>query len=121
MRFDGARTHLAHGRAARRIRRWRVAREALTAAMEAFDALGSPGWAEQARTELARVGGRKPRTDATELTQTEHQVARLAASGQTNKEIAQALFVTTHTVEAHLTNVYAKLGVRSRTELVTRL
>ena len=103
------------------MRRWRVAREALTAATEAFDALGSPGWAEQARAELARVGGRKPRTDATELTQTEHQVARLAASGQTNKEIAQALFVTTHTVEAHLTSVYAKLGVRSRTELVTRL
>lgn len=121
LHFDAARTQLAHGRAARRARRWRAAREALTGAAAAFDALGSPGWAEQARAELARVGGRKPRADATELTQTEDQVARLAASGQTNKEIAQALFVTTHTVEAHLSNVYAKLGVRSRTELAARL
>jgi DNA-binding CsgD family transcriptional regulator len=121
LRFDAARTHLAHGRAARRARQWRVAREALETAAAAFDALGSPGWAEQARAELSRVGGRKPRTDAHELTQTERQVARLAASGQTNKEIASALFVTTHTVEAHLSKVYAKLGVRSRTELAAQL
>lgn len=121
LRFDAARTRLAHGRAARRARQWRAAREALEAAAAAFDALGSPGWAEQARSELARVGGRKPRADSRELTRTEHQVARLAASGQTNKEIALALFVTTHTVEAHLSNVYAKLGIRSRTELAARL
>ncbi|MDA0179725.1 helix-turn-helix transcriptional regulator, partial [Solirubrobacter phytolaccae] len=121
LRFDAARTHLAHGRAARRARQWRVAREALEAAAAAFDALGSPGWAEQASAELARVGGRKPLADAHELTQTERQVAELAAAGQTNKEIAHALFVTTHTVEAHLTKVYAKLGVRSRTELAAQL
>jgi DNA-binding CsgD family transcriptional regulator len=121
LRFDAARTRLAHGRAARRARQWRVARDALEAAADAFAALGSPGWAELARAELARVGGRKPRSDANELTRTERQVAELAAAGQTNKEIAHALFVTTHTVEAHLSKAYAKLGVRSRTELATQL
>jgi DNA-binding CsgD family transcriptional regulator len=121
LRFDAARTRLAGGRAARRARQWKDARAALTAAAEAFDTLGSPGWAEQARAELARVGGRKPREDASELTRTERQVAELAAAGRTNKEIAGALFVTTHTVEAHLSNVYAKLGIRSRTELATKL
>ena len=96
-------------------------RRALEAAAEAFDTLGSPGWAELARAELARVGGRKPRTDANELTHTERQVAELAAAGRTNKEIAHALFVTTHTVEAHLSKAYAKLGIRSRTELAAQL
>ena len=117
LRFDAARTRLAHGRAARR--RAPMAGRSRRAGSRgaAFDALGSPGWAELARAELARVGGRKPRTDANELTQTERQVAELAAAGQTNKEIAHALFVTTHTVEAHLSKAYAKLGVRSRTEL----
>ncbi|MDA0172621.1 LuxR family transcriptional regulator [Solirubrobacter taibaiensis] len=121
LRFDAARTRLAHGRALRRARQWRAARDALEAAAQAFDALGSPGWAEQARAELARVGGRKPRTDANELTHTERQVAELAAAGRTNKEIAHTLFVTTHTVEAHLSKAYAKLGVRSRTELAAQL
>ena len=65
LRFDAARTRLAHGRAARRARRWRAARDQLEAAAEAFDTLGSPGWAELARAELARVGGRKPRPTPT--------------------------------------------------------
>ena len=87
-----------------------AAREAIERAAADFDALGSPGWAGQARAELARVGGRRPRAPG-ELTQTEQQVAALAADGRTNKEIAQALFVTVHTVEAHLSSTYAKLGV----------
>ncbi len=120
LRFDAARSLLSLGRAQRRLRQWRAAREALEAAAEAFDVLGAPGWADQARGELARVGGRRPRV-AGELTEAERQVAALAAEGLANKEIAQALFVTVHTVEAHLSNTYAKLGVRSRAQLASRL
>jgi DNA-binding CsgD family transcriptional regulator len=55
------------------------------------------------------------------LTETERRVAELVAAGHSNKEIASELFVTVRTVETHLTHVYAKLGVHSRTELVSRL
>ena len=120
LRFDAARAFLALGRGQRRQRQWRSAREALGEAAERFDALGSPGWAALTRAEVARVGGRKPRA-AGELTRTEAQVAQLAAAGRTNKEIAHALFVTVHTVEAHLSSTYAKLGVRSRAQLSQRL
>ncbi len=120
LRFDAARAQLAHGRALRRARRWRAARDALEGAARTFEALGSPGWAGQAKAELTRVGGRKPR-NAGELTETERQVARLAAAGRSNKEIAQTLFVTVHTVEAHLSNTYAKLGVKTRTQLAAHL
>jgi len=82
--------------------------------------MGSPGWAEHARSELARVGGRRaPQTG--ELTPAERRVAELAADGLANKEIAQALFVTVRTVEVHLKHAYAKLGIRSRTQLARRL
>ena len=120
LRFDAARCLLAHGRAQRRQRQWKVARDALGEAAARFDALGSPGWAKLARAELSRVGGRKPRADG-ELTRTEEQVARLASQGRSNREIAHALFVTVHTVEAHLSSTYAKLGVRSRGQLAGRL
>jgi DNA-binding CsgD family transcriptional regulator len=118
--FDHARTLLLLGRAQRRRRKWGEARRCLEAAAAGFRALGSPGWAEQASSELARVGARRPRP-AGELTATEERVARLAADGRSNKEIAQALFVTVHTVEAHLSHAYAKLGVRSRGQLAGRL
>ncbi len=114
--FDRARTLLALGRALRRRRAWRAARDALERAAEAFDALGSDGWAEQARAELDRIAARRGRP-AGELTPAEEQVARLAIEGRSNKEIAAALVVTVHTVEAHLSNCYAKLGIRSRTQL----
>ncbi|HXF97830.1 MAG TPA: helix-turn-helix transcriptional regulator, partial [Gaiellaceae bacterium] len=73
----------------------------------------------RAREELARVSGRRPSASA--LTESEERVARLAAQGLSNKEIAAALFVTVHTVEAHLVRVYRKLGIRSRGELGARL
>ena len=120
LRFDAARALLAYGRAQRRARQWRAARDALEGAAQAFETLGSPGWVGQAKAELTRVGGRRPRA-AGELTETERQVALLAAAGRTNKEIAHALFVTVHTVEAHLSSTYAKLGVRTRTQLAARL
>jgi DNA-binding CsgD family transcriptional regulator len=55
------------------------------------------------------------------LTETEERVARLAAEGHMNKEIAAALFMSVHTVESHLTRVYRKLGIRSRGQLANRL
>lgn len=118
--FDRARTLLAAGRWHRRLRKWAAARDALERAVATFDELGSDGWADQVRSELARVGARRPRP-AGELTPSEERVARLAAEGHSNKEIARALFVTVHTVEAHLSNTYAKLGIRSRTQLAGRL
>jgi len=114
--FDQARTLLALGRALRRARRWGAARQALHDAAATFGRLGSPGWMAEARSELARVGARRPRQSG-ELTPTEQRVADLAVGGQSNKEIARALHVTVSTVEAHLSRAYAKLGVRSRTQL----
>jgi DNA-binding NarL/FixJ family response regulator len=118
--FDQARTLLALGRSERRARRWGSARAALEDAAAALDELGSPGWAEQARSEVGRVGARRPQVEG-QLTPAEQRVVELAAEGLANKEIAQRLVVTVHTVEAHLTRAYAKLGVRSRAQLAARL
>jgi DNA-binding CsgD family transcriptional regulator len=73
-----------------------------------------------ARSELGRVGARRPRPKG-ELTASEREVVRLAASGRANKEIAQALSLAVHTVEVHLSRAYAKLGVHSRSQLADRL
>ena len=116
LRFDAARTLLALGRAQRRHRKWGAARRSLERAEAAFAELSSPGWAEEAKAELARVSARRPQPRG-ELTPAERRVAELAGDGLTNKEIAQALFVSVHTVEVHLSHVYAKLGIRSRTQL----
>lgn len=107
------------GRAQRRHKKWGAARASLEDAA-AFDALGSPGWADEARSEPARVAGRRGQA-ASGLTPTERHVAELAAEGLSNKEIARALFVTVGTVEVHLSHAYAKLGVRSRAQLARRL
>ena len=120
LRFDHARTLLSLGRAQRRFKKWGAARDTLQSASAAFVELGSPGWAEDARADLARVGARRP-TAAGELTPTERRVAELAAGGLANKEIAQTLVVTVNTVEFHLRNTYAKLGIRSRAQLAGRL
>lgn len=120
LRFDRARTLLSLGRAQRRLRKWGAARDSLQQAAAAFDELGSPGWAEQAREEGARLGGRRPKATG-ELTPAEQRVVELAADGLSNKEIARSLVVTVRTVEVHLTHAYAKLGVRSRSQLARRL
>ena len=120
LRFDRARSLLALGRAARRLKKWAVARTSLQLAAEAFDELGSTGWAERARSELARVGARRPGRTG-ELTPSERRVVELAAAGHSNKQIAQALFITINTVEGHLSSAYAKLGVTSRGQLPHRL
>ena len=120
LRFDHARCLLSLGRTQRRMKQWGRARESLQDALAAFDDLGSPGWATRVRSELGRVGARRPRA-SDELTASERQVVELAASGRANKEIAQALSLAVHTVEVHLSRAYAKLGVRSRSQLAGRL
>ena len=83
--FGRARALLALGVVRRRARQKRPAREAIEAALEAFEALGAAGWAEKARAELGRIGGR---TRAEGLTAAEQRVATLVAEGQTNREVA---------------------------------
>ncbi len=117
--FDRARSQLAQGIAERRQRRKRDARISLQQATLGFEQLGAPGWAAVAQAELGRIGGR--RAPSTELTATEQRVAELVAQGLTNKEIAAVLVVSVRNVEAHLTRIYAKLSVRSRTALTREL
>jgi DNA-binding CsgD family transcriptional regulator len=113
------RTLLTQGRIARRAKRKGDAREALDEAVQTFDRLPAPLWAAKARAEVNRISGRRPSPGR--LTPTEDRIARLAAVGRTNQEIADELFVSVRTIESHLTHVYAKLGVRSRTELSVAL
>jgi DNA-binding CsgD family transcriptional regulator len=112
--FGRARALLALGALRRRDRQKRAAREAIDAAAEAFESMGAAGWAEKARSELGRIGGRVREPG---LTAAESRVAALVAEGRTNREVAAALFLGERTVETHLSHVYAKLGVRSRSEL----
>lgn len=119
MPFDLARTLLALGAARRRGNERRAARETLAAAQELFASAGASVWEQRAQAELARIGGRAPSTG--ELTPVEARVAELTAAGQTNREVAASLFLSTRTVEGHLSRIYGKLGVRSRVELARRL
>ncbi len=116
--LDSARTLLLRGTVERRARRFRAARDHLTEALDRFERLGSAAFAERAREEVGRLGGRRT---ASGLTPTEQRVAALAAEGLTNRQIASSLVVTVSTVEAHLTRIYAKLGVRSRAQLAREL
>jgi DNA-binding CsgD family transcriptional regulator len=115
---ERARTLLALGTAHRKARRRRAARESLEEALALFEELGARLWAENARSELRRISGRR---STGELTATEQRVAALAAQGSSNKEIAAALYMSEHTVAAHLTRLYRKLGVRSRAALAHRI
>jgi DNA-binding CsgD family transcriptional regulator/tetratricopeptide (TPR) repeat protein len=114
-----ARTLLALGSLQRRLLRRRDARETLQQALDAFEELDARLWADRAREEVARIGGRPPSDGG--LTPSERRIARLVAEGRTNKEVAAALVVAERTVESTLTQVYRKLDVRSRTELARRL
>jgi DNA-binding CsgD family transcriptional regulator len=116
--FGRGRALLALGIVRRRIRKKRPAREAIEAALEAFETIGASGWAAKARAELGRISGR---TRAEGLTPAERRVASLVVEGRTNREVAAALFLGERTVASHLNHIYAKLGVRSRTELALRL
>jgi DNA-binding CsgD family transcriptional regulator len=119
-RLERARADAALGAWLRRERRPSDAREPLRRALELAEACGAEALAADVRTEL-RASGARPRTSALSgvesLTASERRVALLAADGQTNRDIAQSLFVTPKTVEVHLSNAYRKLGIRSRREL----
>ena len=112
--FGRARALLLLGITRRRARQKRSAREAIEAALAGFEEIGAAGWAEKARAELGSIGGR---TREEGLTPAEQRVAALVAEGRTNREVAASLFLAERTVETHLSHVYAKLGIRSRTEL----
>jgi len=116
--FGAARAQLALGVARRRMRQKRTARDAIEASIGGFARLGAAGWEGRARAELGRVGGRQPEIG---LSAAERRVAALVAEGRTNREVSAALFVAERTVASHLTHIYAKLGVRSRTELARRM
>jgi len=113
--FESARLLLVRGQLERRANRKIAARASLTHALRMFEELGSPPWAQRARDDLARLGLRHRGPD--ELTATERRIAELAASGKTNRAVAEAAFVSPKTVEANLARVYRKLGIRSRAEL----
>jgi DNA-binding CsgD family transcriptional regulator len=113
--FERGRTLLALGTVRRQAQQRKAAREALEGALAIFEELGARLWAEKAEAELKRISGR--RTSSDELTETESRVAELAARGRTNKEIAADLYMGVSTVEAHLSRIYRKLGIRSRAEL----
>jgi DNA-binding NarL/FixJ family response regulator len=116
--FERARTLLALGSAQRRAKQRRAARQSLEEALHSFYRLGARLWQDKTRGELARIGGRAPSPDR--LTSAEQRVAALVAAGRTNTEVAAELFLSVHTVEKALTRIYAKLGIRSRTELALK-
>jgi DNA-binding CsgD family transcriptional regulator len=117
--FEAARSLLVLGQVYRRVKQKRRAREALERARDAFAALGARLWTERAEGELRRIGGRTP--SPFELTETEASIAALVGRGLTNREAADALFLSPATVQASLKRIYQKLGVRSRTELAANL
>ena len=114
-----ARTHLVMGTIRRRSRQKRAARDSLQAALNSFEQIGARLWAERARAELARIGGRALAADA--LTPTEQRVAELVAAGGTYREVADALFISPKTVQWNLSKIYRKLGIRSRSQLAASL
>ena len=123
-RLEYAKALLALGRALQLAQRPTEARDPLRRALELADVCGAPALTDDARSELHAAGGR-PRTTALtgidSLTPSERRIAKLAAAGRTNRDIAQELFVTPKTVERHLGNVYRKLGISSRQGLGAEL
>ncbi|MGC5051534.1 response regulator transcription factor [Micromonospora sp. DT48] len=122
--FERARTELLFGRELRRARRPREARGHLHRAWQDFTLLGAQSWARQATVELRAAGESVGAPDPHAvrlLTGQQLRIARLVASGATNREVATQMFLSTRTVDHHLRNIYHRLGIRSRTELVRAL
>jgi ATP/maltotriose-dependent transcriptional regulator MalT len=118
--FDLARVQLAYGERLRRMPRMTDARVQLAAAIETFERLSARPWAHRARNELRATGQTKPRVDPyarVPLTPQEGEIASLAASGLTNKQIAERLFLSPRTVGSHLHRIFPKLGIATRAAL----
>lgn len=116
--FELGRAQLVRGRLLRRTKQKRAAADTLREALATFERLGAPAWEAQTRAELDRVGLRR---SPDELTATERRVAELAAEGLTNREVASKAYMSPKTVQANLTRIYRKLGIRSRAELGARM
>jgi DNA-binding CsgD family transcriptional regulator len=120
--FELARTLRAQGMVLRRHRHKAAAKASLEQALGIFERVGAPLWAEATSAELGRVGLRPAAAvDVRGITAAEARVAELVADGRSNREIAGELFMSPKTVEAHLSRIYRKLGVRSRAELAHKL
>src|SRR5918996_178565 len=118
--FEGARTELAFGIFLRRARRRMDARAHLRTALDIFEGLKAAPWAEKASVELRASGESARRRDPstiTRLTPQEVQIARFVTKGLSNRDIAAQLFLSPRTIDFHLRNVFAKLGISRRTEL----
>lgn len=125
--FERARTQLLYGQWLRRRRRTREARTPLRDALVAFQRCSARAWAERAAGELRAAGEQgppvRPATDGalSALTPQQQRIARCVAEGATNREVALRLSLSPRTVDHHLRNVFAALGIRSRTELARLL
>jgi DNA-binding CsgD family transcriptional regulator len=117
--LEYGRALLCLGSVHRKAKRKGAARDALERSAAIFNGLGARLWAEKTAAELRRISGR--RRGSVSLTESEERVARLAASGRSNKQIAAELLISVHTVGAHLSQVYRKLGISSRSELHSSL
>src|SRR6266487_2175834 len=123
-KLEHAKSRTELGAALRRANRRAEAREHLRQAVELATICGATALATRAERELLATGARPRRialSGAESLTPSERRVAEMAAEGPTNREIAQALFVTQRTVEVHLTSIYRKLGISSRSQLAAVL
>jgi DNA-binding CsgD family transcriptional regulator len=121
--FERARTELSYGQRLRRAGLRRKSRDLLHAAYATFERLGAEPWTRRTATELRATGERvRPikGSAAEHLTAQELQVALIVAEGATNREAAAQLFLSPKTIEFHLSHIFRKLGLRSRTELARR-
>lgn len=118
MPFELARTHLVSGVILRRMTRRAAALRALEQSLAILEQLGATLWIEKARGEISRLGVRD--VAQSEMTPIEERIAALVARGRRNREIASALSISPKTVEANLSRIYRKLGIRSRAELAAR-
>ena len=116
--FGEARTRLALGRRLRRARRVADARGELEIARERFAELRAEPWVRQVEVELG--AGSQIGAGHDQLTVQERQVAEVVAGGASNKEAAAQLYLSPKTIEAHLSRIYRKLGISSRTQLAAR-
>ncbi len=118
MPFELGRTLFVKGMIERRSRRKSAARDSFGQALDIFEHLGAPLWADKTRHAMSAIAVRAP---VYGLTDTERRIAALVAQGHTNRHIAAAMFVTENTVQTHVQHIFRKLGLRSRTELAARI